>query len=323
MWTISELKSRARAGLKNYYWMAILLNVIIGFMGLLIIGLSSLARIIPFVGLFVVFFVSMILNNVLSIGVWSYYVKSEQMGSDAGIGEIFSGIRNIGLVAEISLFYWLWSLVPIMNIIKSYELYMVFSLAIEFPEKTRKEIFEMSKEMMDGNKMNTFILELSFIGWFFLGIITCCIGMLFVVPYFMATKAELYLWLKEERLGTMIVPKSVFESNKSVAELPANGYLVGTQGEFTGANIPIKIGEVLKIGRDPAQCNLVIKGMQTSRLHVIVEFDGHLFQVTDQSSQGTFNLRGGQLPHGRSVALPSGTYLQIGNGGDIFMLECR
>ena len=74
-------------------------------------------------------------------------------------------------------------------------------LVAEYPEKDRKEIFALSKQMMTGYKFDTFILELSFIGWFLLGVLACGIGTLFVMPYYEGTKAQLYLHLKEERLG--------------------------------------------------------------------------------------------------------------------------
>lgn len=345
MWTRAELKSRAKAGLKNYIWMAVLAGIVSGLVISLGGGLIGLLALIPIVGWIASPILALIFGAAIGTGICSYYTKSTRTGADAGMGEIFSGLQGgkMGTIAGVTIFYWLWQLVPIMNIIKRYELYFVYYLTAEFPEKSRKEIFDLSKRMMDGNKMNAFILELSFIGWTLLGMITCGIGMLFVTPYINATAAELYLWLKEERLG---IPRedvhtspsgqgSVMNQNPSgqisqnnggagmIAMETKKGYLTGIQGEFTGANIPIERGEVLKIGRDPAQCNIVIKGAQTSRLHLIVEFDGNAFRVTDQSSLGTFNLQGGQLPKGQAVLLQSGTYLQLGNGGDVFMLECK
>lgn len=341
MWTRAELKSRAKAGLKNYIWMAILAGIVSSLVTGLVGGLVGLLGLIPILGWIAAPIIGLVFGAVVGTGVASYYVKSTRSGNDAGLGEIFSGFQKVGTIAGVTIFYWLWQLVPIMNIIKRYELYMVYYLAAEFPEKSRKEIFQLSKRMMDGNKMNAFILELSFFGWVLLGIITCGIGMLFVTPYIGATAAELYLWLKEERLGipredvhsapseqgsVMNQAGQIGENNGGagmIAMETKKGYLIGIQGEFTGANIPIERGEVLKIGRDPAQCNIVIKGAQTSRLHLIVEFDGSAFRVTDQSSLGTFNLQGGQLPKDQAVLLQSGTYLQLGNGGDVFMLECK
>ena len=51
--------------------------------------------------------------------------------------------------------------------------------------------------MTYGNKWKIFILDISFIGWYILGLLCCFIGVIFVKPYVVATKAELYLKLKE------------------------------------------------------------------------------------------------------------------------------
>lgn len=67
-------------------------------------------------------------------------------------------------------------------------------------EKT--EAFRISKQMMDGNRFATFVLEMSFIGWYLLGMLLCCIGGIFVNPYYEATFVELYLKLKENIYGT-------------------------------------------------------------------------------------------------------------------------
>ncbi|MBQ9994644.1 MAG: DUF975 family protein, partial [Clostridia bacterium] len=67
----------------------------------------------------------------------------------------------------------------------------------ENPNMTRQRAFQLSKQMTDGYKLNLFILhEFSFIGWELLGILCCCIGTIFVVPYKLATWAEAYTCLK-------------------------------------------------------------------------------------------------------------------------------
>ena len=51
--------------------------------------------------------------------------------------------------------------------------------------------------MMDGNKWDAFVLDLSFIGWHLLGAITLGIAeVLYVSPYTYLTDAELYRVLK-------------------------------------------------------------------------------------------------------------------------------
>lgn len=54
------------------------------------------------------------------------------------------------------------------------------------------EAIEESKRLMDGNKSRLFCLDLSFIGWDILGMITLGIGMIFVRPYENAAHAAFY-----------------------------------------------------------------------------------------------------------------------------------
>jgi len=58
----------------------------------------------------------------------------------------------------------------------------------------------LSNEMTNGHKFDMFVLDLSFIGWYFLGALALGIGVLFVMPYENATNAELYLVLRKEAL---------------------------------------------------------------------------------------------------------------------------
>lgn len=51
--------------------------------------------------------------------------------------------------------------------------------------------------LTQNNKMNIFVLEISFIGWLFLGMMCCGIGVIFVSPYIDITMTHLYLKLKE------------------------------------------------------------------------------------------------------------------------------
>ena len=75
-------------------------------------------------------------------------------------------------------------------------------LMAENPYLTTCRAMELSKQMMDGEKWNTFVLQLSFIGWYLLCSITFGIGFIFLEPYVQATFAELYAALRAKRLPT-------------------------------------------------------------------------------------------------------------------------
>ena len=62
----------------------------------------------------------------------------------------------------------------------------------ENPYMSYKRAKELSKALTDGEKMEIFVLDLSFIGWYLLGYLTCSLGIYFLTPYVQATMAELY-----------------------------------------------------------------------------------------------------------------------------------
>ena len=107
-----------------------------------------------------------------------------------------------------NLFIFLWSLLFIIpGIIKSYEYYLVDYIISEDPTLDYKEALEQSKQMMNGNKMDTFVLHFSFIGWIILGVLTCGILLIFYVnPYMAATDAELFLDLRGKHFGPGVPP---------------------------------------------------------------------------------------------------------------------
>lgn len=97
-----------------------------------------------------------------------------------------------------NLFVFLWSLLLVVpGIVKAYEYRMIPYLLADCPEMRREDAFRISKEMMYGQKMEAFILDLSFIGWLLLSAVTCGIaGVFYVSPYMHATNAELFLVLR-------------------------------------------------------------------------------------------------------------------------------
>lgn len=108
--------------------------------------------------------------------------------------------KMVGTVFLRDLYTALWTLLFIIpGIIKSYEYRMIPFILADCPEIPREDAFRISKEMMDGNKWKTFVLDLSFIGWYLLAIITCNIAAVFYVePYKCATEAELFIAIREE-----------------------------------------------------------------------------------------------------------------------------
>ena len=89
-------------------------------------------------------------------------------------------------------------LAVVPGVIKAYEYSMIPYLLAENPNLSASEAFSLSKQMTTGQKADLFVLDLSFLGWIILGALCCGIGLLFVQPYPEATKAEVYLILKQK-----------------------------------------------------------------------------------------------------------------------------
>ena len=76
---------------------------------------------------------------------------------------------------------------------------MIPYILAENPKIQRKKAFKLSKEMMKGNKLKTFILDLSFLGWELLSIFTFgLLNIFYINPYKVATTVELYEVLKKQ-----------------------------------------------------------------------------------------------------------------------------
>ncbi len=71
----------------------------------------------------------------------------------------------------------------------------VFYLILDHPEESATQLLSHSKKLMKGHRGSYFYLLVSFLGIFFLSILTFGIGMLWIYPYFTATKTAYYLEL--------------------------------------------------------------------------------------------------------------------------------
>lgn len=142
--------------------------------------------------------------NVIEVGGCKFFV--DNIYEKATAGTLLSGFRGSNYMDIVatqflrSLFTALWSLLLIIpGIVKSYEYRMIPYILGEYSDITYQEAFDMSRSMMHGNKWNTFVLDLSFIGWDILNALTFGIlGLFYVNPYKQATRAELYEALKRQ-----------------------------------------------------------------------------------------------------------------------------
>lgn len=162
----------------------------------------------------VLFIIKLLIVYPIEIGKNNFFmgIREEEKTLDSLIFIYKSGqLKNtIFTMFMKGLFQFLWSLLFIIpGIIKSYEYRMIPYILSENPEISRERAFEISKKMMKGNKWNTFVLDLSFLGWQILsGITIGILGIFYVNPYVESTNAELYAYLREDALKNGYVSSS-------------------------------------------------------------------------------------------------------------------
>ncbi|MBQ7432327.1 MAG: DUF975 family protein [Lachnospiraceae bacterium] len=151
--------------------------------------------ILPFLAVYTI--IVFLVGGMIQLGYCQYCVKLS-LGVDGGVSELFAhkGIiwKAFGLQWFTFLKVFLWSLLLVIpGIIAAYRYAMAPYLMAEYPDMGISEAIERSKELMDGHKMDLFLLHLSFIGWAFLCIFTLGIGLLWLNPYMNVSEAEFYL----------------------------------------------------------------------------------------------------------------------------------
>ena len=140
----------------------------------------------------------------LRIGCCRYFMESRQ--APAPIATAVTTFRapylNIIKVQFLtSLKIFLGCLVIVPGIYWSYCYRQVPYLLAENPYLTTGRAMELSRNMMEGEKWRSFVLDLSFIGWGFLCTLTLGIGYLFLEPYYQATMAEFLLGTENRYSG--------------------------------------------------------------------------------------------------------------------------
>jgi len=244
MWTREILKTNAKVALKRNHWTCVIVSLI-----LLVLGAGSsvgsaeiefrteelgapdswlwngFVFMIIAVAVLAALVFAILVSNVLRIGGARYYMENREHKTE--VEKIFHNFKegyanSIWIMFLKELYIFGWSLLLVVpGIIKAYSYMMIPYILAENPYITKERAFEISSRMMDGHKLDAFVLELSFIGWGILSSISWgLVGILYANPYRDATFAEFYTAIKAEAFQ-----KGITDS----IELPGVSY-----PEFTG-----------------------------------------------------------------------------------------
>lgn len=189
----TSFRKKARAALKGKWGMAVAV-------ALIYYAIFGALQVFPHI---VTFLAALLVVNVIAIGVLFIFLDVSN-GKEIDIKNIFEGFKDYGryILGLLLVFVYtlLWTLLLIIpGIIKSISYSMTPYLMRENPEMEGEEAIRLSMKMMYGHKMDYFLLQLSFIGWALLCILTLGIGLLWLVPYILTAEAEFYKELKKEQ----------------------------------------------------------------------------------------------------------------------------
>lgn len=194
--TRAELKEKAKMRLKDNWGEAIIVVVILGCISTLSGIMVGLTVRNEYTGNTMTSIIGIIINSLLMLGFNSFYLKLSR-GEQVTYKELFSktNMFSVALLSIIlmSIFVTLWSLLLVIpGIIAAISYSQVPYILLDNPNMSAMDAIKMSKNMMQGHKVDYFVLMLSFIGWSILATLTLGIGYLWLIPYTQVTMANFY-----------------------------------------------------------------------------------------------------------------------------------
>lgn len=185
MSTNAELKARAKASLKPQFGTAFLAAIAMGVV-------TSLVGLVPGVGALI----TLLITGPLAVGSCAIYMSITK-NQTASVNQLFAPFSNCFMGCFITslletILIALWSLLLVIpGIMKAYSYSMSYYI-VNKEGITGKEALDRSSELMNGHRMDLFMLQLSFILWGLLGIVTFGLAFIWVSPYMTTTTTEFF-----------------------------------------------------------------------------------------------------------------------------------
>lgn len=221
MQTISGLKEIGKRAFKSNYWMSVFVSfVMTAVLSIqerissansntqtieiqnLPAGAVATVTSMSLITLLILILIRIFIYNPYYVGAQAFFKENVLTGSASG-DEVLRGFRNyintfVTLLLR-DLYVALFSfLLVVPGIMKAYSYRLVPYIITDEPELSSSEVLRRSEQMMRGHRMDAFMLDLSFFGWYLLVILTLGLaGIFWVFPYKNNTDAALYQDLRD------------------------------------------------------------------------------------------------------------------------------
>lgn len=198
--SFSELKKEAKEKLRGKYTIPII-SYLVYFVSVMIISTILQKEFSVTSAQTLNYLMSLFVYAIIILGFWHLYMKIYRE-EKIEYGDVFYGFKNypkyVVLVLLHFIYTFLWSLLLIIpGIIKGLSYAQCYFIALDNPDLSPNECITESRKMMDGYKWKYFLLNLSFIGWILLGVLTFGILYIWLLPYMSETAVGFYEHLKK------------------------------------------------------------------------------------------------------------------------------
>ncbi|MCL1848177.1 MAG: DUF975 family protein [Clostridiales bacterium] len=190
MGTRMELKAIAKEQIRGNLGILFVCSVIPVFVSLIVGGLPSVGPLL-----------AQIIAPAFAMSIVMIYL-SLSYGETPKPADAFMGFsifgKSLWMFIIMEFFIAVWSLLLIVpGVIKALGYAMAPYILAENPDMQAMEALKESERMMNGYKMELFMLGLSFAGWGILVAATFGIAGFYVIPYIEATMTQFYHGLKD------------------------------------------------------------------------------------------------------------------------------
>jgi len=153
-----------------------------------------------------IFFVAFPLSVNATENFTKIYKNEQAVAQDVLSNFKVNYLRKVGGMAWMMLFSFLWGMIPVYGIIKAISYSLTPYILANNPNVPAKQALKLSMRMTEGHKMDLFVMQLSFIGWHILGLLTCGILLIgFSLPYHSTTTAGYYVEIRDKALASGVI----------------------------------------------------------------------------------------------------------------------
>lgn len=201
MKTNPELRNEAKAFMAGNWKSAVIITLvnvlIITAFELLNIGDSTITKILYFVSLIAVLLP-------LNYGYLMTFLRFSR-GENLAVENLFAMFKgdyykkSVVLGLLVGIYTLLWTLLLIVpGLIKSLSYALAPYIMIDNPELSAEEAICKSMKMMEGHKMDLFLIQLGYVGLGLLSMLLLGIPLLWLMPYYQVVYAKFYEEIKNE-----------------------------------------------------------------------------------------------------------------------------